>query len=89
MTRPVLDTLTPGHPLLGLGYAEIQKERSHVRLDGDTQSTGAAAVAEEVPVALRVQRTAPCGDDGKMPADLEDFAVGLHSCQDAIVDLGT
>jgi formate dehydrogenase accessory protein FdhD len=76
VTRPVPDTLTPGHPLLGLGYAEAQRERSFVRLDGDTQSTGAAAVAEEVPVAF-VYNGRPHVVMMATPADLEDFAVGF------------
>ncbi len=83
MTRPAPDTLTPGHPLLGLGYAEVQKERSYVRLDGDTRSTGAAAVAEEVPVAF-VYNGRPHVVMMATPADLEDFAVGF-TLSEAIV----
>jgi formate dehydrogenase accessory protein FdhD len=83
VTRPVPDTLTPGHPLLGLGYAEVQKERSYVRLDGDAQSTGTAAVAEEVPVAL-VYNGRPHVVMMATPADLEDFAVGF-TLSEAIV----
>jgi len=78
------ETQTPGHPLLGLGYAGVEQQRSFVRLDGNAQSDGTAAVAEEVPIAL-VYNTRPHVVMMATPADLEDFAVGF-TLSEAIVD---
>ena len=83
MTRPLPETLTPGHPLLGLGYAEVQRERPYTRVEGDAQSAGSAAVAEEVPVAF-VYNGRPHVVMMATPADLEDFAVGF-TLSEAIV----
>jgi FdhD protein len=69
-------TLTPGHPLLGLGYASIEQVRSYVRLDGETAIEGSAAVAEEVPVAF-IYNHRPHVVMMATPADFEDFAVGF------------
>ena len=80
-------TLTPGHPLLGLGYTETHRLRPFVRLDGDSASQGSAAVAEEVPVAF-VYNQRPHVVMMATPADLEDFAVGFTLTEEIVPDAG-
>lgn len=81
MTTP--PHLTPGHPLLGLGYAGPHQLRSFVRLDGDAAEPASAEVAEEVPVALIYNRR-PHVVMMATPADYEDFAVGFTLSEEII-----
>jgi FdhD protein len=83
VTARLPETLTPGHPLLGLGYAAVEAQRAYVRLDGDTRTPGEAPVAEEVPVAF-VYNGRPHVVMMATPADLEDFAIGF-TLSEAIV----
>jgi FdhD protein len=76
-------TLTPGHPLLGLGYADVQRVRPFVRLDGDRASAASGAVAEEVPVAF-VYNQRPHVVMMATPADFEDFAVGFTMSEEIV-----
>ena len=76
-------TLAPGHPLFGLGYAEVQHERPFLRIDGDTSAPGSAPVAEEVPIAL-VYNGRPHVVMMGTPADLEDFAVGFTLSEEIV-----
>jgi formate dehydrogenase accessory protein FdhD len=87
MSGGLPETLTPGHPLLGLGYAQQQQMRPFTRLDGDTESTGAADIAEEVPVAL-VYNGRPHVVMMATPADLEDFAVGFTLSEAIVASVG-
>ena len=80
-------TLTPGHPLLGLGYSDPQRVRPFVRLEGDSTSEGSAAVAEEVPVAF-VYNQRPHVVMMATPADLEDFAVGFTLTEEIVSSVG-
>jgi len=74
--------LSPDHPLFGLGYAEPVRARAFSRLDGG-ESPGAAAVAEEVPIAL-VYNGRPHVVMMGTPADLEDFAVGFSLTEEIV-----
>jgi formate dehydrogenase accessory protein FdhD len=82
-SAPLPPTLTAGHPLLGLGYAETQRVRPYLRLDGDASFEGSAAVAEEVPVAL-VYNERPHVVMMVTPADFEDFAVGFSLSEEIV-----
>jgi FdhD protein len=83
MTAALPPHLTPGHPLLGLGYAGPHQVRPFVRLDGDVASDASAAVAEEVPVAL-VYNHRPHVVMMGTPADLEDFAIGFTLTEEIV-----
>lgn len=83
MTARLPETLTPGHPLLGLGYAEVEQRRAYVRLDGNASAPGEVVVAEEVPIAF-VYNGRPHVVMMATPADLEDFAIGF-TLSEAIV----
>jgi FdhD protein len=83
VTGRLPETLTPGHPLLGLGYSPAEQNRSYVRLDDERRSEETATVAEEVPVAF-VYNARPHVVMMATPADLEDFAIGF-TLSEAIV----
>jgi len=80
---PLPPTLTPGHPLLGLGYADTHRLRPYIRLDGDSASQASGAVAEEVPVAF-VYNQRPHVVMMATPTDLEDFAVGFTLTEEIV-----
>jgi FdhD protein len=82
-STPLPGTLTPGHPLLGLGYTDTNRLRSFLRLDGDAASQASAAVAEEVPVAF-VYNQRPHVVMMATPEDLEDFAVGFTLTEEIV-----
>jgi len=75
-------TLSPDHPLFGLGYAEPVRVRGFTRLEGEA-SPGAAPVAEEVPVAF-IYNGRPHVVMMGTPADLEDFAVGFSLTEEIV-----
>jgi FdhD protein len=75
---------TPLGPVPGLGYADLIRNRSLVRLADGSSEAGAASVAEEVPVAM-VYNGAPFVVVMASPADFEDLAVGF-SFTEGIVD---
>jgi FdhD protein len=79
--------LTPGHPLLGLGYSAPARTRALVRLEGDVGTEGSAAVAEEVPVALAYNNH-PHVVMLATPADYEDFAIGFTLTEEIVPALG-
>ena len=83
MTTSLPPTLTPDHPLFGLGYAETQNVRPFLRLEGDRASRGSAAVAEEVPVAF-VYNQSPHVVMMATPADFEDFAIGFSLSEEIV-----
>ncbi len=70
------DTLTPGHPLFGLGYAEPVSLRPYVRLANGLAEISQTRVAEETPVAL-VYNGRPHAVMMCTPADIKDFARGF------------
>ncbi len=77
------DQLNPTHPLFGLGYAKPSRTREFVRLEGDDQREGSAAVAEEVPVAIAYNNH-PHVVMMATPADYEDFAVGFTLTEEIV-----
>jgi FdhD protein len=83
MTAALPPHLTPGHPLLGLGYADPYQVRPFVRLDGDAASDASAPVAEEVPIAL-VYNHRPHVVMMGTPADYEDFAIGFTLTEEIV-----
>jgi len=79
--------LTPGHPLLGLGYAAPHRSREFLRLEGDTARPSAAEVAEEVPIAF-VYNMRPHLVMMATPADYDDFAVGFTLSEEIVASAG-
>jgi FdhD protein len=79
----VADSLSPTHPLFGLGYAKPARARPFLRLDGDTEREGSADVAEEVPVAIAYNNR-PHVVMMATPADYEDFAVGFSISEEIV-----
>lgn len=77
------DELNPTHPLFGLGYAKPSRTREFVRLEGDDQREGSAAIAEEVPVAIAYNNH-PHVVMMATPADYEDFAVGFTLTEEIV-----
>lgn len=75
---------SPLGPVAGLGYAGSVRQHDFVHLDDSATSRGAAAIAEEIPVAL-VYNNDPFVVVMASPADLEDLAVGF-SITEGIVD---
>jgi formate dehydrogenase accessory protein FdhD len=82
----VADQLNPTHPLFGLGYAKPSRTREFVRLEGDEQREGSAAVAEEVPVAIAYNNH-PHVVMMATPADYEDFAIGFALTEEIVSSL--
>lgn len=80
---PLPPQLTPGSPLVGLGYAPTFERREFVRLERDQATNGSASVAEEVPVAL-VYNGIPHVVMMCTPADYEDFAIGFSLSEEIV-----
>ena len=76
-------SLTPGHPLFGIGYSGPFRERPFSRLVGDATLEESAMIAEEVPVAL-IYDGRPHLVMMATPADLEDFAVGFTLSEEIV-----
>ncbi len=83
MSSTLPPQLTPGHPLLGLGYSAPSRVRGYIRLEGDVGTEGSAAVAEEVPVALAYNNH-PHVVMMATPADYEDFAIGFTLTEEIV-----